>query len=161
MTTVAGLRCRLIAAADVTGITSHRHVGSRQFEVRLIVIESPAGPTHGAVALAALFSELSAVHIIGFVAADAGRRSLGPRNARLVATVARQRRMCALECEVGQVMSELLAAELHDVGRAALVFRMASAAFTDTGVGHAAVEPNSFPHIGRDFLVTVQTQRGL
>ena len=37
-------------------------------------------------------------------------------------------------------MIELRAIELHDVGLASLVFRVAGAALTDAGIGHAAVK---------------------
>ena len=58
--------------------------------------------------------------------------------------------MRALEREVGQVMIEARGIELHDVGRAALVFRVAGAAFADAGVGHSPVKPEMIAHVGRD-----------
>ena len=46
VTTVAGLRRRFVAAADMARIAGHRNVGAGQFEVRLVVFEPAAGPAH-------------------------------------------------------------------------------------------------------------------
>lgn len=161
VTTDARPRRRLVAAADVTGIARRRHVRPRQFEVRLVVIEPSAGPTQGAVALAARLFELPAVRIGALVAAGAVRRSLAPRIACFVATIAGQRGVRPLEREVGQMMIETRGTQLYDIGCAALVFRVASTAFTDAGVGHAPVMAVMLPQIACDFLVAVLTQRGL
>src|SRR3984893_11905075 len=161
MTTDAGFGRLLISAADVAAIARQGHVSSRQLEVRLVMIELAAGPTAGAVALAARLRELAAVRVIRLMAADAVRRSLAPRFAFLVATLAVEGSVRALECEVGELMIELRAAELDDVGLAALVFRVASTALADAGVGHAAVVALMLLHVGGDILVTVQAQRSL
>jgi hypothetical protein len=129
-----------------------------QLEVRLVMIEPPAGPALDTVALAAGLSELPVVHVIALVAADAGHGCLAPCHVRLVAAVAFERGMGALEREVRHMMIELRATELNDVGLAPLVFRVAGAAFADAGVGHAAVVAVVLAHVGRDVLVTIQAQ---
>ena len=81
--------------------------------------------------------------------------------ALLVAAAALERRVGALEREVGQAMIEPRAIELNDVGLAALVLRVASAALAGAGIGHAPVKAQMVAHVARDFLVTIETQRGL
>ena len=133
VTAGAGPRRRLVAARDVTRIAGERGVGSCQLELGLVMIELAAGPAHGAVALAARFGELPVVHVVRLVTADAGRRRLAPCLSRLVAAGALERRMRAFQREVGQVMVEARGIELHDIGCAALVLRVAGAAFADAG----------------------------
>ncbi len=70
--------------------------------------------------------------------------------------------MGALEREVGGGMIELRAIELHDVGLAALVFRVAGAALADPGVGSCGRESRGcVAHVRRDVLVAIEAQRGL
>ena len=69
--------------------------------------------------------------------------------------------MGALERKVREVMIELRATELNDVGLAALVFGMAGAALADTGIDHAAVVTAMLPNVGGNIFVTVEAQRGL
>ena len=161
VTTYASLRSRLIAAADMTGIASHHRVRPGQLEVRLVMIELAAGPSQGAVTLAARLRELLVVDVVILVAADAGHRRLAPRLILLVAALALERGMRSLEREVGEAMVELRAAQLHDVGVAAPMFRMARLAFADTGVGHAAVVALVLPYVLGDVFVTIEAQRGL
>src|ERR1700722_12799279 len=161
MASRAGSRRRLVAPGDVTGIAAQRRMGSRQSEFGFVMIEPPTGPGHGAVTLCAGLCELPAVDIVRFVAADAGGRRLAPGLARLVAALASEGRVRALQCEVGEAMIELCTAELHDVGVAALVFGMAGAALARARVGHAPVIAAMIAHIGRRLLVAVETQRRL
>ena len=118
---------------------SRSQVRAGQLEVRLVMIELAAAPALRAVALAAGLGELPAVHVVGFVAADAGRGRLAPGLALLVAAVAVERGWAPSSAKSVGGMIELRAIELHDVGIAALVFRVAGAALADAGVGHAAV----------------------
>ena len=157
----AGLGRLLVPPSDVACIAGHGHVRARQFEVRLVMIELAAGPAQGTVAFAARLRELFVVDVVFLVAADAGRGSFAPSLAFLVAAFAVERSMRSLEREVGEVMIELRAAELHDVGVAASVLRMAGAAFADAGVGHAAVIALMLPHVLGDILVTIEAQRAL
>src|SRR6202011_120645 len=92
---------------------------------------------------------------------DAGRGRLAPGLAFFVACLTAQPRVCALEREVGEAMIELRAAELNDVGLAALVLGMAGPALADAGVGHAAVIALMLLGIRCDGLVAVHAQRGL
>ena len=50
---IAGLWRLLVVSRDVTGVAGHGLVGSRQLEIRLVVIELAAGPARRAVAFAA------------------------------------------------------------------------------------------------------------
>lgn len=122
MATDAALRGRLVVAADVTSVAGDVVVGSRQLELRLVVIELTAAPGRGVMALTAGLRQLRRVNVIRLVAAVAGRDDLAPLLGLLVATVAIQGRVRALQREVGEMMIELRTAELHDVGGATLVF---------------------------------------
>src|ERR1700730_17983994 len=95
------------------------------------------------------------------MASDAGRGRLAPGLAFFVACLTGEPRVCALECEVGEVMIELRATELNDVGLAALMFGMAGPALADAGVGHAAVIALMLFEIRGDGLVAIHAQRGL
>lgn len=97
--------------------------------------------------------------IVRLVAADALDRSLPPRLARLVAVVARECTMPALERKVGQLMIEARATELHDIGIPALVLGVACAAFTRAGVGHPTVVAMVVANVRLDILVAIETQR--
>src|SRR6266404_513450 len=161
MAAIAGFRRLLVMPCDVTGVARHGLVSARQLEVRLVVIELSAGPARRAVAFAARLRELPVVHVVVFVAPDAGRGGLAPGLAFFVACLAGQRRMRLLESEVGEAMIELRAAELHDVGLAALMLGMASPALADTGVRHPAVIALMLLEIRGDGLVAIHAQRGL
>lgn len=156
MTSGTGLGSLRVAAADVTGIACHRVVRARQLEIRLVVIELAAAPAGGAVALAAGLGELAAVHVIRLVTAYAGRGRLAPCLRLLVAALAVQPKVRAIEHEVGETVIELRAAELHDVRLATFVFGMTGAALADAGVRHAAVIALMPLHVGRDVLVAIQ-----
>src|SRR5882757_5266913 len=95
------------------------------------------------------------------MAPDAARRGLAPSLAFFVASLASQRRMCPLEREVGEAVIELRAAELNDVGLAALMLGMAGAALADAGVGHAAVVALMLLEIRGDGLVAIHAKRSL
>ena len=69
--------------------------------------------------------------------------------------------MRSLERKIRQPVIELHRIETHDVRVTALVLGVAAAALTVAGIRHAAVEPGGFAHIGRNILVTVETQCGL
>jgi hypothetical protein len=161
MAAYAGLGRLLVAPSDVARVARHGHVRAGQFEIRLVMVEFAAGPAQGAVTFAARLRELFVVDVVVLVAAGAGRGSFAPRLGCLVATFAVERGMRSLEREVGEAMIELRAAELHDVGVAALVFGMASAAFADAGVAHAAVIASMLPYILGYVLVAVEAQRAL
>ena len=161
VTADAGLRSLLVMAANMAGIASHSPVRARELEVRLVVIEFSAGPTRRTMALAARLAELPTMRVVALVAIDAVARSFTPGHAGLVATVAGERGMRALEREVGQAMIELSAAQMHDIGAAALVFGVACAAFTDTRIGHAAVIAVMLPQVARDLFMTIEAQRRL
>src|SRR5271166_441227 len=161
MTSDARFRRLLVVAFDVAGIAGDRLMRARELEIRLVVLELAARPSLRAVALAAGFRQLAAVNVIGLVAADAGRRRLAPGLARLVAGVAGERKMRAFEFEIGQAMIELCAVELHDIRIAALVFRVAGAAFADARVRHAAVIALVFVDVGRGLFVAIEAERSL
>ena len=152
-----GLRRLFVVAAYMAGVASHSPVRAGQLEARFVMIEFSAGPTRRTVTLAARLAELPAVHVVGLVAIDTVRRSFAPCP-DLVATVARERGMRALEREVGQVVVELPAAQLHDVGFAALVLGVTRVAFTDTRVGHASVIAVMLPEVAGDLFMAIQTQ---
>ena len=158
MTADAGLRRLFVLAAHMAGIASHRAVRARQLETRLVMIEFPTGPTRGSVALAARLAELPMVRVVALVAIDAAARSFAPGDAGLVATIAVERGMRALEREVGQVVVELSAAQMHDISVAALVLGVTCAAFTDTRVGHAPVIAVMLPQVAGDLFMAIQTQ---
>ena len=161
VTADAGLRSLFVMAAYMAGITSHSPVRARQLETRRVVIEFPAGPTRRTVALAARLAELPTVRVVILVTIDTVGRSFAPGDAGLVATVAGERGMRTLEREVGQAMIELPAAQMHDVGVAALVLGVACAAFANTRVGHASVIAVMLPQVAGDLLMAIETQRGL
>ena len=156
-----GLWCLFVVAAHMARVASHCPVRAGQPEARLVMIEFSAGPTRRTVALAARLAELPAMHVVGLVAIDAVGWSLAPCYAGLVATVAHERGMRALEREVGQAVVELPTAELHDIGFAALVLGVTRVTFTDTRVGHASVIAVMLPEVAGDLFVAIETQRGL
>ena len=157
----AGLRCLLVMAAHVAGVTSHSPVRARQLEVRPVMIEFPTCPTRRAMALAARLAELPMVRVVALVAIDAVARSFAPGNAGFVTPVACERGMRPFQREVGQVVIELPAAQMHDIGVAALVFGVTCAAFADTRIGHASVIAVMLPQVARDLFVAIETQRRL
>src|SRR5579859_5625809 len=106
----AGPRRVLVAAADVARIAREGRMRPGQFEVRAVVIEAPAGPGRGAVALPARLRELTLVYVIALVAAGADGDDLAPGLVRLVARAAFERRVGALERKIRQMMIELRAA---------------------------------------------------
>ena len=161
VTADTGLRCLFVMAAYMAGVTSHRPMRTRQLEVGLIVIEFPAGPTRRTMALATRLAELPPMRIVTLVTINAVDRSFAPVNAGLVATVAGKRGMRSLQREVGQVMVELTAAQMHNVSVAALVLGVTGAAFTDTRVGHASVIAVMLPQVAGDLFMAIQAQRRL
>ena len=158
MTAIAARRGLSISAADVTRIAAQHDVRSGQLEIGFVVLEPASGPAHAAVALAAGLSELSAMHVVRFVAPDARRGRLAPAFVGLVAALAVERSVSALQRKVAEMMIELGAIQLHDIGLAALVFRVAGAAFTGSGIAHSAVIAALLAHIAGDILVAVQAQ---
>lgn len=99
---------------------------------------------------------MSAMYIVILVAIGTFCRSLIPRFAALVAPVACQSGMRAIECEVGQAMVETPATQLHDVGLATLVLGVARAALAHACIRHAAMIAAALLQIGLDFRVTIQ-----
>jgi len=79
----------------------------------------------------------------------------------LVAARALQRRMRAVESEVGQVVCEAGLVELADVSASSEVLRVTTAALTRSACAHAAVIPPLAADVRSDFLVTIQAERRL
>lgn len=158
VTADAGLRCLFVMATDMTGIASHGPMGARQPEARFVMIEFPTSPTRRTVALAAGLAELPMVCVVALVAIDAVSCNFAPRHTGLVAGVAGERGMRALERKVGQVMIELPTAQVHDVGLATLVLRVTGTALTGAGVGHTSVVAVMLPQVRGDLFMAIQTQ---
>src|SRR5579871_3385769 len=133
-------------------------MGSGEPEGGLVVIEASAAPAHRAVAVTAGPLELPVVHIVAPVTEHAVRRRLAPELRRLMAAVATERAMGALERKFGQLVIKVRAIQLYDVGVAALVFGVTGTALGRVGVAHAPVIAMASTDVRRDFLVTVQTQ---
>ena len=129
----------LVVPADVTRIAGHRCVRARQLEVGLVVIEAPPvqlmelwHSPQDCVNCPRCTSSLlwQPVQVAG---------ALRQGSPGLWQAAQARRRVRALEREVGEAMIELRAAQLHDVGVAALVLGVAGAAFAGARIGHAAV----------------------
>src|SRR5690242_17695167 len=86
-----------------------------------------------------------------------GRRLAEGLAARM-AGITRSRQVRAAQREVGQLVIELLAAELDNVGIAPVVLGMTGAALRGCDGAKTTVKPTTVTHVARDFLVAIEAQ---
>jgi hypothetical protein len=136
-------------------------MGIAQGEFRLVVIESNSRPVGRLVAAAAVRAELAPMWVVGPVAIDTSRRCFAVLLPGLVAGAAVGRRVSASQREVGTRVVKDQSVELHDVGLAAEVFRVARIALRRVDSRQASVEPAVIADVRADFLVAGHAERGL
>src|SRR5258708_443070 len=138
----AALRRLFVGATDVAGVACKAAVSAGQSKLGPVVIVFCVSPAERAMALGARLRELSVMHIVGLVTADAGRRGFAKCFTLRMTGCAIERRMRTREIEVGQPMIELPTIELHDIRRAAFVLGMAGPAFAGAAPFHSSRKPH-------------------
>jgi hypothetical protein len=157
----ANHRRAAIFAADVARIAAHFFMRIAQWEFRLYVIETRASPSDRRVAGLALNAELAAVQVIRAVAATAGFRRCAKRSTALVAAIAHDSTMGALERKIRLLVREGFAIELNDVALSALMLGMASLALCVRSVPHAAVQTRLVDDVRSRVVVAIEAKRRL
>jgi hypothetical protein len=148
----------LVAIPEMTLDTSDGLVFVAQWEARLAVIEGHVLPYLRVMAGGAVPSQLALVRLLSLVTDGAVAGSIAKGLTGPMTAVAGQIEMCALQWEVSVGVIELLAAQFHDVGVPALMFRMTRPALGCLDSLESAVEATVCGDVRGDALVTVETQ---
>ena len=149
----------LVAIAEMTGETRYVFVLVPQREGRLVVIEDYLAPRSAVVAARAVTAETSLVRILLAMAGVAAGGCFTEFFALHVATVASDCGMCVAQGEIRTVVIELIAAELHDVGVATEMVRVAGPTLHGRrGSSELAVEAALGADICRDAFVARETK---
>jgi hypothetical protein len=125
------------------------------------MVKGGALPRARRVALMTIRTEATAVRIFCPVTSDASHARLAKGYARAVTAVTSNRRVCPFEMKVGELMIETLAAQMYDVGIAAVVLAVAALTLTRARRRHAAVIAAPRDHVAGNIFVAVEAQSGL
>lgn len=149
----------LVTVAEMTGETGDILVLVPQREGSLVVIEVDATPGDAVMTAATVAAEASLVRLAGAVARVAVRGRCRVLLARCVTAVAGHGGVGAVQRKISALVIELIAAELHDIGIAAEVLRMACTALHGwRGAAEPAVEAFLQRNVRGDVLVTGEAE---
>ena len=147
-----------VALTGVTDRAFHFLVLSGERKLRLGMVEARFLPAALDVAVRACRSKLAPVRVGLAVARSAVRLRLAEWLSRRVAPGARDTRVGADQREVGEVVVERLPIETHDVCVAPEVFGVTNATISSAGGGRPTMKAALPSQVGRDFVVTHETQ---
>ena len=145
-----------IVLTHVAGTAGNVTVLIAQGELGLLMVKGGALPRVRRVTLMTIRTEVTAVRIFCPVTSDARHARLAKRYARAVAAVTSNRRVCPFEMKVGELMIETLAAQMYDVGIAAVVLAVAALTLTSARRRHAAVIAAPRDHVACNIFVAVE-----
>ncbi len=157
----AVLGSALVAIPEVAALAGDVLVLVVEREGRLVMIVAGLPPGRCVVARAAIAPELAVVGLFFLVAVGTFRGSFAIRLARDVTARAGHARMRLSQGKVRPLMIELRLAELHDVGRAAEMLRVAGAALRGADALDVTVIAAMPGDIRRDVLVAIEAEVGL
>lgn len=149
----------LIAFTGMAGFAVDFLMSSDQLEFRLrMIVWFDVVPGVFIMAALAFLTELSFMRFVRLMTIDAKVRRFPICDISLMTTLAARGSVCAFQAEIGKVVIEGFAVELHDIGIASLVLGMAVIAFLVGRIGAAPVKALFLLSVGCDLLVTVHAK---
>jgi hypothetical protein len=161
MAIAAALRGVFVARPEVAGIAGDFQMRAVQRELCLAVIETVFAPGARVVAVCAQFAERPQVDVIVLMAVHAAGECFAIRHIGFVAGRAGNAFVSTLHREICQRVIEGRRIETNNIGAAALVLRVAGAAFAFAGVQHVPVVAMFSADIGGGVFMAIEAQRRL
>jgi hypothetical protein len=151
----------LVPVAEMTAHARHLEVFVTQRVGGLVVIEPGPAPGGRLVASGTIAPQLAFVRLLFPVAVHAAGRGFAERLPAHVTARATNDCVRIVQGKIGTVMIKLLTTQLHDVGVATMVLRVATAAFRRRYTGQVSVKALFAADVGCDLLVTIEAQTRL
>jgi len=142
----------------MAGITGNAHVSLAQREPGLVVIKLRVRPSTVVMAGRTVVTQLSLVDIVRSMTVDTCRRRVSMCGARRMASTARNGRVRAMQCEVGEPVVETVLIKVNNVHLATFMIGMAACAVDLLRFREAAVKAQLLCDVIADFRMAIDTQ---